>query len=54
MQYIKTMKLSVHEAITLEHHGYQLILKDFGRMLWEVWKKEEQHEEDKESKRDNT
>ena len=54
MKHIKTMKLNAHEAITLEHHGYRLILKDFGKMIWEVWQKEEQHEEEKESTRDNT
>jgi hypothetical protein len=48
MRYVKTMKLNAHEAITLEHHGYQLILKDFGQMIWEVYKYEEK--EDKEQK----
>jgi hypothetical protein len=43
MKYIKTTKLTAHEAITLEHHGYVILLKDFGQMLWEVYKNEEKN-----------
>jgi hypothetical protein len=49
MKYIKTVKLNAHEAITLEHNGYVLRLKDFASMLWDVWQKEsdDDHLEDK-------